>query len=154
MKHALTGLLLLLLATAVSAVEPSERLTDATLEARARMISSRLRCLVCQNEAIDESSADLARDIRALVRRQLTQGDSDAATFEAVVSRYGEFVLLHPPVRRETWLLWYGPVAMLLTGIGAVMMWLRVLRGRMRETGPLTETEQLRLIDLTKEDAY
>ena len=107
--------LLLTLTTAVPAVEPSERLPDPALEARARAIGAELRCLVCQNESIDESGADLARDIRALVRRRLTLGDSDAATIQAIVDRYGQFVLLRPPVERATWLLWFGPAALLST---------------------------------------
>ncbi len=81
------------------AVEPSEMLADPVLEARARDISSGLRCLVCQNQSIDESDADLARDIRVLVRERLTRGDNDKQVVDYIVSRYGDFVLLKPPLR-------------------------------------------------------
>ena len=93
------------------AVEPRERLADPALEARARSISSQLRCLVCQNELIDDSGADLAHDIRVFVRERLTAGDTDAQAMQAIVSRYGSFVLLKPPVEPATYLLWYGPPA-------------------------------------------
>ena len=107
---ALLALLLLALARPAFAVEPRERLADPALEARARAISSELRCLVCQNESIDESGADLAHDIRMLVRERLTAGDTDAQAIQAVVNRYGAFVLLKPPVEPATYVLWYGPV--------------------------------------------
>ena len=93
------------------AVEPNERLADPALEARARAISGELRCLVCQNESIDESGADLAHDIRVFVRQRLTAGDTDAQAIQAVVNRYGQFVLLKPPVEPATYVLWYGPPA-------------------------------------------
>ncbi len=116
--------LLLLLATHALAVEPSERLTDPALEARARAISATLRCLVCQNKSIDDSNADLAHDIRVLVRRRLLAGDTDAQARQAIVDRYGQFVLLNPPVEPVTYLLWFGPAAMLLAGFATVVIWL------------------------------
>ena len=94
-------------AGAADAVEPRERLADPALEARARVICGELRCLVCQNELIDESGADLAHDIRVLVRERLVAGDTNAQTIQAVVNRYGSFVLLKPPVEPATYVLWY-----------------------------------------------
>ena len=143
----------LCIGTGVMAVEPAERLADPLLEARARMISTGLRCLVCQNETIDDSHADLARDIRTFVRYRLTKGDSDAAVKAAVVDRFGEFVLLNPPVRRATWLLWFGPLLMVVAGSAAIALWLRRTRAAGGPIeGPLTEAERLRLDRLTGED--
>src|SRR5262249_45079106 len=102
----LLALMLPLLGSAALAVEPNEMLSDPTLEARARDISKGLRCLVCQNESIDDSGADLAHDLRVLVRERLTAGDSDAQVVDYLVKRYGDFVLLKPPVAPRTWLLW------------------------------------------------
>jgi len=111
------------------AVEPSERLADPGLEARARAISQELRCLVCQNESIDESNAQLAHDLRLLVRRRLVAGDTDQQVLNYIVARYGLFVLLNPPFEPVTWLLWLGPPALLL-GAGAILL-LRVSRRRL-----------------------
>jgi cytochrome c-type biogenesis protein CcmH len=113
-----------------SAVEPSERLADPALEARARSISQELRCLVCQNESIDESNAPLAHDLRVLVRKRLVSGDSDRQVLNYIVARYGVFVLLDPPFEPLTWLLWLGPPALVL-GAGTMLL----LRGR-RRYGP------------------
>jgi cytochrome c-type biogenesis protein CcmH len=125
-----------------SAVEPSERLADPALEARARAISQELRCLVCQNESIDESSAPLAHDLRVLVRRRLVAGDSDRQVLNYIVARYGVFVLLDPPFEPLTWVLWLGPPALVL-GAGAVLL----VRGRGRGPDPapaLTPEESAR----------
>jgi cytochrome c-type biogenesis protein CcmH len=103
------------------AVEPSERLADPALEARARAISRELRCLVCQNESIDESNASLAHDLRLLVRRRLVSGDTDQQVRNYIVARYGIFVLLDPPFEPVTWLLWLGPPALVL-GAGAILL--------------------------------
>jgi cytochrome c-type biogenesis protein CcmH len=100
------------------AVEPDEVLADRALEARARQLSAELRCLVCQNQSIDESNAPLAKDLRLLVRERLTAGDSDDAVLDFIVARYGSFVLLKPPLGPETILLWTAPLVLLL-GIGA-----------------------------------
>ena len=142
----------LVLSQAAVAVEPNERLADPALEARARAIGAELRCLVCQNESIDESGADLAHDIRALVRRRLTLGDTDAATIQAVVDRYGEFVLLRPPVERATWVLWFGPGILVLAGLAGAALWLRRGNTAPPPDVPLTEEEQHRLQSLVKED--
>ena len=145
--------LMLLLAAALPAlaVEPAERLADPALESRARAISAELRCLVCQNESIDESHADLAHDIRMLVRERLTAGDSDAATVQAVVNRYGDFVLLKPPVEPATYVLWFGPVALLLVGLAGTIVWLRRRTAVGEPIPPLTDAERQRLDGLLRE---
>ncbi len=144
-------LLLVLVAGPVLAVTPAERLADPALEARARAISRELRCVVCQNESIDESNADLAHDIRRLLRERLAAGDTDAQAVGFLVARYGDFVLLRPPVRPATWLLWFGP-AVLLVGAGAGT-WV-ALRRRARAAGPppLTAEERVRLERLLREE--
>jgi cytochrome c-type biogenesis protein CcmH len=96
------------------AVEPDEILKDPKLEARARKISKGLRCLVCQNESIDDSNADLAKDLRVLLRERLVKGDSDEQAVQYIVDRYGEFVLLQPRFSPYTFVLWFGPLAALL----------------------------------------
>jgi cytochrome c-type biogenesis protein CcmH len=137
---------------AAHAVEPNERLADPALEARARTISGELRCLVCQNESIDESGADLAHDIRMLVRQRLTAGDTDAQALQAVVSRYGSFVLLKPPVEPATYVLWYGPPLMVAIGLAGSLLWVR----RRRRTAsmasePLSAAETQALDRLMRE---
>lgn len=117
--------LLALISLSAWAVEPEERLADPALEARARAIGAELRCLVCQNESIDDSGASLAHDIRVLLRERLAKGDSDAQARQAIVDRYGDFVLLNPPVKPATYVLWFGPVVILLAGAGGVGLWLR-----------------------------
>ncbi len=107
----------LLTAGAVLAVEPDEILPDPALEARARSISAGLRCLVCQNQSIDDSNAPLARDLRLLVRERLKAGDSDAQVMRFVEDRYGEFVLLNPPLSWRTLLLWLAPLVALLAAV-------------------------------------
>lgn len=152
MRRVVVGMVLCI-GTGVMAVEPAERLADPQLEARARTLSSGLRCLVCQNETIDDSHADLARDIRTFVRYRLTKGDSDVAVTAAVVDRFGEFVLLNPPVRRATWVLWFGPLLMVAAGSAAIALWLRQTRAAGGPIeGPLTDAERLRLDRLTNED--
>jgi cytochrome c-type biogenesis protein CcmH len=135
------------------AVEPGEMLKDPALEARARHISQELRCLVCQNQSIDDSNAELARDLRLLVRERLTAGDSDAAVLAFVEARYGEFVLLRPRLRWHTLLLWLTPLLLLA---GATYALLRHTRRRLPAAGaapqptPLSPAEQQRLDALLK----
>ena len=117
----LAAALLIAIGAPAWAVEPSERLADPALEARARAISRELRCLVCQNESIDESNASLAHDLRPLVRRRLVYGDTDQQVRNYIVARYGIFVLLDPPFEPVTWLLWLGPPALVL-GAGAILL--------------------------------
>ncbi|MDX8440434.1 cytochrome c-type biogenesis protein [Mesorhizobium australafricanum] len=109
-------LLVLVFAGAAEAVKPDEVLRDPALEARARTLSEGLRCMVCQNQSIDESDADLARDLRILVRQRLTAGDTDQQVMDYIVSRYGEFVLLKPRFSLRNALLWGTPVLLLLAG--------------------------------------
>ena len=113
------------------AVEPAERLADPALETRARALSQELRCLVCQNQSIDESNADLAHDLRVLLRQRLAAGDTDRQVLDYVVARYGVFVLLDPPFAPATYLLWLTPPALLL-GAGTLL----VLRARRRRPDP------------------
>jgi cytochrome c-type biogenesis protein CcmH len=137
------GLLLALaLAGPALAVNPDERLADPVLEARARTLGKSLRCLVCQNQPIDDSNADLAHDLRVLVRERLTAGDSDAQVLAYLQARYGDFVLLKPPVDPATWVLWFGPAAVLLVGFGVL-----VLRRRrvVAAPAPLSAEERARL---------
>ncbi len=137
------GLFLSLAAPALG-VDPQEQLKDASLEARAREISAGLRCLVCQNQSIDDSDAPLARDLRLLVREQLKKGGTNQEVVDYVVARYGEFVLLRPRMTLNTALLWLAPL--LLIGGGAALA-LRVLRrpGDAPAPKPLTGEEKAEL---------
>ncbi|TFL18607.1 cytochrome c-type biogenesis protein [Jannaschia formosa] len=137
---------MLLVATAAGAVQPDEVLDDPALEARARALSEGIRCLVCRNESIDESNADLARDLRLLVRERLVAGDSDAEVIDFLVDRYGEYVLLNPPATGSTLLLWGAPLALLLLGGGVAVAHVRGQRKAGPET--LSEAEEARLKDL------
>jgi cytochrome c-type biogenesis protein CcmH len=133
-----------MLAMSVAAVEPREQLSDPALEARARAISKDLRCLVCQNQSIDDSNADIARDLRRLVRERLIAGDSDAAIRDYLVARYGDFVLLDPPVKPVTYLLWGGPVLILCGAVaGAAFLIRRQRKGA--EAAPLSADERRKL---------
>ncbi len=148
----LAALIVLLLAVAAgpaSAVEPGDILPDAALEARAREISKVLRCLVCQNQSIDDSNAGLARDLRLIVRERLVAGDSNDAVIAFVTDRYGDFVLLRPPFKRSTWLLWAGPAGFLVAGGIAVAVWFRRRSTALAEPAPLSEDENRRLARLT-----
>jgi cytochrome c-type biogenesis protein CcmH len=144
--------LMLLVGFAAHAVEPSERLANPALEARARTISGELRCLVCQNESIDESGADLAHDIRLFVRERLTAGDTNAQTIQAVVNRYGAFVLLKPPVEPATFVLWYGPPLLVVVGLVGTFLWLRRRQAASADTVPLSAEETSRLDGLIREN--
>ncbi len=139
--------LLLLLALPALAVEPNERLADPALEARARALSRGLRCLVCRNESIDESHADLAHDVRVLLRERLSAGDSDTAAIRFITDRYGDFVLLDPPLKTSTMVLWMAPPALLVVAFGGVLL---AARRRRAPPAPLTAEEQARLATLLK----
>ena len=138
--------LLFLLAVSMPAlaVEPDEILSDPALEARARALSVGFRCLVCQNQSIDDSDAPLARDLRLLIRERLTAGSSDAEVKAYVVSRYGDFVLLKPPFDARTLLLWLSPFILLLAGL----VFLATRRRAALADDPLTEDESRRVRDL------
>ncbi|MNY16378.1 Cytochrome c-type biogenesis protein CcmH precursor [compost metagenome] len=129
------------------AVNPDEVLSDPALEARARAISAELRCMVCQNQSIDDSNAELARDLRVLVRERLVQGDSDKAVIDYVVSRYGEFVLLKPRLSLRTVLLWGAPIGLTLAGIFAVFVFSR-RRASQEQPQKLSADEEERIRNL------
>jgi cytochrome c-type biogenesis protein CcmH len=135
---------------AALAVQPDEVLADKALEARARALSTELRCLVCQNQSIDDSNAPLARDLRLIVREKLVAGESEDAILAFLVARYGEFVLLKPRFTMATALLWLGPFLVLLSGgIGIVLV---ARRRRVAEnSAPLSADEQARLDLLTRQ---
>jgi cytochrome c-type biogenesis protein CcmH len=144
MRRLLLASAFLLAAFPAFAVNPDEVLADPALEARARALSAELRCMVCQNQSIDDSNAELARDLRLLVRERLKNGDSDEAVIDYVVSRYGEFVLLNPRLRGETLLLWGAPVVLFLAGAAAMVLFVRKRGGKPTGT-PLSEAEKAEL---------
>lgn len=142
-------ILTLLLAPPSLAVEPNEVLDDPALEARARELSKGLRCLVCRNESIDESNAELARDLRLLVRERLVAGDSDKAAIDYIVDRYGEYVLLNPRATGANLLLWLAGPAFLLVGLGIGIAFIRGRRNAAQSAPEaLTEEEQARLKEI------
>ncbi len=148
-------LLALLSVPAVSppllAVEPSEMLKDPALETRARALSKELRCMVCQNQSIDDSEAPLAHDLRVLVRERLQAGDSDGQVIDFLVARYGEFVLLNPRLSWHTAALWGLPPVVLLAGALAIVLVIRRRRtAAVAETANLTAAEEARLSDLLR----
>jgi cytochrome c-type biogenesis protein CcmH len=148
-RVALIGLLLSLATPgAAPAVQPDEMLKDSALESRARDLSRELRCMVCQNQSIDDSEAPLARDLRLLVRERLTKGDSDQQVLSFLVSRYGEFVLLRPPLEWHTLLLWGLPPAALAAGTIGLFIMSRRRRSVAAEADPLNRDEEQRLSTL------
>jgi len=143
------------------AVEPSEILSDPALEARAREVGKGLRCVVCQNQSIDESNADLARDMRVLVRDRITNGDTNEEVLDYMVDRYGDFVLLDPPFKISTLVLWLGPAAIACFGLFAVFGFYRRRKDdetevspsdASQQAAPLSDEERKRLAALLKED--
>ncbi|MFF2320953.1 cytochrome c-type biogenesis protein CcmH [Agrobacterium sp. NPDC058088] len=150
MREIVAGLTLLLVLFAsfpASAFNPDEVLKDPVLEQRARNLTSQLRCMVCQNQSIDDSNAELARDLRVLVRDRLVQGDSDKAVIDYVVSRYGEFVLLKPRLSLRTILLWGAPIGLTLAGIFAVFVFSR-RRATQQQPQKLSADEEMRIRNL------
>jgi cytochrome c-type biogenesis protein CcmH len=141
--------LLAALAGPALAVQPDEMMKDPALEARARALSSELRCLVCQNESIDDSEAPLARDIRILIRERIGKGESNDAVRDYLVSRYGDFILLKPPFKPETLILWLSPVLVLSLGVSAALF---AHRRAPSATPALTAEEEARLAVLTEKD--
>jgi len=136
------------------AVEPDEMLADPALEARARSISQELRCLVCQNQSIDDSNAALAKDLRLIVRERLRAGDSDGAVLAFVEARYGEFVLLRPKLNAHTLLLWLAPLLLLAATAAGVIRRTRANWATAAQAAapPLSSAEQQRLADLIKRE--
>jgi cytochrome c-type biogenesis protein CcmH len=152
--HAFVLLMMLVAPSSLWAVQPSEMLADPTLEARARALSKNLRCMVCQNESIDDSEAPLAHDLRVLVRDRLKAGDSDQQILDFLVARYGEFVLLKPPLSWHTAALWGLPPAVLLIGAMVILVDLRRRRVGAQETeeqANLTAAEEARLAKLLRD---
>lgn len=143
-------LCLCLLAAPVWAVQPDEVLDDPALEARARELSKGLRCLVCRNESIDDSNAELARDLRLLVRERLVAGDTDTQAIDFIVDRYGEYVLLKPQAGGSNLVLWLAGPVMLLLGGGLALAYLRRRAAPVAEAG-LSEAEEARLKEIMKE---
>ena len=150
MSHRALVILIFLLSIAgpARAVQPDEVLNDAALETRARNLSRELRCMVCQNQSIDDSEAPLARDLRLLVRERLTKGDSDQQVLDFLVARYGEFVLLKPPFEKHTLVLWGLPPLVLVGGL--LWLWTRARRHGSRHQAPdaLNQEEERRLSTL------
>ena len=148
MRTLLALLLTLLLAAPALAVLPDEVLADPALEARARTISAQLRCLVCQNESIDDSNADLARELRLIVRERLVAGDTDEQVMQYLVDRYGEFVLLKPVFAPHTLVLWAAAPLVLVVGGIAIAIGVRRKRGAAVPEAELTADEQRALDEL------
>ena len=158
MRRFLGTLKIVVIAAALStaapalAVQPDEILPNAGLEARARNLSKELRCMVCQNQSIDDSDAPLARDLRVLVRERLIAGDSDTEVLDFLTARYGDFVLLKPRLTAHTALLWLAPFAIVLAGVFAVIAFLRRRRDEAAAAAPaaLSPDEQRRIAELLK----
>jgi cytochrome c-type biogenesis protein CcmH len=125
----------------VVAVEPSEILQNPQLETRARSLSQNIRCLVCQNQSIDDSNASLAKDLRKIVREQLVSGASDDEIYNFLIERYGDFVLLRPPVKATTYILWYGPLFIFFAGLVLSALFL-IRRKRILPEEPLSHSEK------------
>jgi len=160
MRKLILALVLLLAIPRAFAVEPGEVLDDPVLEARARVISEGLRCVVCQNQSIDSSNADLARDMRVLVRERLTAGDTNQQVTDYMVSRYGDFVLLDPPFKSSTYALWLGPELIIGLGLIAVVVFYRRRSASAKAAGTesdpapagLSDEERKRLEKLLESD--
>jgi cytochrome c-type biogenesis protein CcmH len=153
-RLALIALLIALAApTAALAVEPDEILRDPALEARARNLSSELRCLVCQNQSIDDSAAPLARDLRLLVRERLSAGDSDSQVLNFLVARYGEFVLLKPRFELHNLLLWGLPPVVLVAGMIALFVMARRRQSANLQVPALSAAEQHQIATLVEPQA-
>lgn len=149
---ALLGLVVWLSAGAAAAVQPDEVLSDPALEARARALSAHLRCMVCQNQSIDDSDASLARDLRVLVRERITAGDTDDEVLDYLVDRYGEFVLLKPRVSGRNLVLWITPAALLVIGAFGFFVYVRRRPSEAAATpAALTPAERERLEKLLAE---
>ena len=149
--RSLLGLLLTVffLTTEVLALEPGEILEDPALEARARSISKNLRCLVCQNQSIDDSDAALAKDLRIMVRNQIVSGKSNEQIISDIVARYGDFVLLKPPINQKTLILWFSPVLILLAGGMSLYIYFRKRKSATAET-LLSDAEKEKLAEIWK----
>jgi cytochrome c-type biogenesis protein CcmH len=149
MKRVACALSLMLLAGPAGAVSsPDEMLKDPATEQRAEAVGGQLRCLVCQNESIEDSEADLAKDLRRIIRERIAAGDTDEQAVDWVVARYGDFVRLKPPFRFDTWLLWGSPLLAIGAGAAAVLF---ARRSRPPPPAPLSDAERARLAALLKD---
>lgn len=152
MKHvALILAGLMALASPALAVDPSEMLKDPGQEHRAQALGKELRCLVCQSESIEDSNADLARDLRVIVRERIAQGDSDNQVMKFVVDRYGDYVLLNPPFKTSTLVLWIGPFVLFVVGVAAAFGFYRRRSTANPAPAPLSADEKRRLEALLKD---
>ena len=155
MKAFVLGLTMIFLSSlSALAVNPDEVLDDPLLEKRARALSVNIRCLVCQNQSIDDSNADLARDLRVLVRERLVAGDSDTEVLDYLIARYGDFVMLKPPFKGSTYILWFGPLIVFVLAAIGLAVYFRRRQTEYADTGDSTgrlssdERERLtRLLD-------
>ena len=145
----LGALLCLTFAVSAHGVEPREMLSNPALEARARELSQELRCVVCQNQSIDDSNAELAHDMRVLVRKRIESGDSNQQVKQYLVDRYGDFVSLKPPFKAETYALWFGPPLFLLAAVLAARAFYR--RRAAAPAPPLSDADKARLLALLKD---
>jgi len=134
------------------AVQPEEMLPDPAQEARARALSADIRCLVCQNQSIDDSDATLARDLRLLVREQIKEGKTDQGIRDFLVERYGDFVLLRPPMKASTWLLWYGPLIVFVLGVIGLIVFFRTRSGGDTATAPTLSAEEQARVERLLDD--
>ena len=150
MMRRLWPLLLLLWTLPAQALAPEELLADPALQARAEALYSELRCVVCQNESIASSEADIARDLRTIVREKLLAGESDQAILDFMVARYGDFVLLRPPFKATTLLLWLAPPTLLLLALAGLWR-ARRQQAQRAEAAPLTAAEQARVAELLRD---
>lgn len=123
-----------------AAIAPDEILSNPALEARARALSKELRCPVCQNQSLDDSDADIAKDLRRIVRERLVAGDTDAEVKQYLVARYGDYVLLEPPMKPDTWILWFGPPVVLV--LGGIAVWRIARRNRARMADLPADSEE------------
>ena len=142
LARVLPCLFALLLIANAHAVEPDEKLADPALEARARALTTELRCVVCQNQSVDDSDAPLAKDIRVLVRERIQAGESDEQVRAFIVARYGKFVLLKPPLESDTAILWFGPAILLFGGLALAYIYMRRVRTTGTPATPLTASEE------------
>jgi cytochrome c-type biogenesis protein CcmH len=149
---ALVVIAIALPASPVLAVEPGEILDNPALEARARALTRELRCVVCQNQSIDDSDAPLAHDMRVLVRERITLGDSDDAVRNYIVARYGNFVLLKPPLQGDTLILWFAPALFLAAGFALVWLYFRAMARDAPAHKPLSVAEESALKRLAEEN--
>ena len=142
---------LMLVVTSAPAVEPDEILADPVLEARARAISRELRCVVCQNQSIDDSNAPLAHDMRVLVRERVQLGETDDQVRAYLVQRYGNYVLLKPPLQLDTIVLWFSPLLFLCIGAALVWSYFRTMKHQAAQVAPLSDSEEQDLKRLAEE---